>query len=220
MSVALLVLAACAGAAAPTPTPPPTSAPTETPAAATAAVEPLAGIRIDASLGKSTVTVRVRETLAQIQAPSDAVLTTSALTGQILLATDGSLADGSRVTVDLTTLRSDQSRRDNFIKDNTLETRRFPRADFVIKRATGLPAPLPLTGEWRVTLIGDLTLHGVTKELSWEGTVKRSGADVTGTATTKFTFGQFGMERPVVGSVLSIVDEIRLEVDFVGTASG
>lgn len=147
------------------------------------------------------------------------MLTTSAGTGQLVLRADGGFAEGSQIVVDLTTLRSDESRRDNFIKDNTLQTRRFPRAEFAVKGAEGLPAPLPASGEWRVKLVGDMTLHGVTKELAWDATVKRSGGDVSGTATTKFPFGDFGMEPPVVGSVLSIIDEIRVEIAFVGTAS-
>lgn len=214
----LLIACACGGTAAPAP---PTATPTPTAAAATtAAPSPIAGdLRIDAAAGKSTVTVRVREQLIRIPAPNDAVLTTAGVTGQLVLRSDGVFADGSKIVVDLTTLRSDESRRDAYIKDNTLETRRFPRAEFAVKRAEGLPAPLPQSGEWKVRLVGDLTLHGVTKELGWDATVKRSGAEVSGTANTKFPFGDFGMDPPVVGSVLSIVDEIRVEIAFVGTAS-
>src|SRR5436190_16185094 len=82
---------------------------------------------LDAS---SKTTVRVRETLAQIRAPGDAVLTATGMKGTFTLNTDGSFTPASKVTSDLGSLRSDQSQRDGFIKDNTLETRRFPTAEF------------------------------------------------------------------------------------------
>jgi polyisoprenoid-binding protein YceI len=69
-----------------------------------------------------------------------------------------------------------------------------------------------------VKLVGDLQIRSVTKAVSWDGTVKRDGASVTGTATTSFTFGDFGMQPPSAASVLSVVDEIKLQVDFVGSA--
>lgn len=163
--------------------------------------------------------MRVRELLVDLPAPSDAVLTTTALSGQVLLGPDGAFAEGTRITVDVRTLQSDRSQRDQFIKRSTLETSRFPTATFVPKRAEGLPAPLPESGEWNIRLIGDMTVHGVTKEITWSATVKRSEGDVTGKATTNFRFGDFGMERPSVFTVLSIVDDIRLEIDFVGSVA-
>ncbi len=212
------ILVSCGGApaAAPSESPPPTPS-----ATATSTVAATAGVlRIETAAGKSSATVRVREQLADRPAQSDAVLATSAVTGAIVLRGDGTFAEGSTITVDVKTLRSDNGIRDNFIQRTTLDTGRFPNATFTPKRAEGLPAPLPASGEWRVTLVGDLTIHGVTKEASWAATVKRNTSAVTGTATARFTFGDFGMPVPRVASVLSIVDDIRLEVEFVGVAAG
>ncbi len=173
------------------------------------------GLIFDAAPGRSKATVRVREQLANLSAPSDAVLTTTAVTGSFILRADGTFDPVSRITVDFTTLASGERRRDDFIKRNALETARFPTARFVPTKAEGLPAPLPESGEWTFRLFGNLTAHGVTKEVTWDARAKRAGTDLSGTATTKFAFGTFGMEVPRVLLVLSIVDDIRVEIDLV-----
>jgi polyisoprenoid-binding protein YceI len=173
------------------------------------------GIKFEAVEGKSNATVRVREQLLGRAAPNDAVLTTSVVTGKFTLRPDGTFTSDSRLTVDLSTLSSDDGRRDNFIKQNTLETRRFPVAEFVpIKVSEELPLPLPASGEWAFKVTGNLTIRGVEKEVTWDIQARRSEGDLTSIATTKFKFGDFGMERPRVFLVLSIVDEIRLEVEL------
>src|SRR5262245_47988755 len=59
---------------------------------------------------------RVTEQLIGISFPSDAVGTTEAVTGAIVVNPDGSIAAGSKLTVDLKTLTSDQSMRDGYIQ--------------------------------------------------------------------------------------------------------
>ena len=159
---------------------------------------------------------RVREQLAGIDFPSDAVVKTTRVEGSLLIGADGKVVrDSSRFTIDLRTLESDQTRRDNFIRRNTIQTDSFPNAVFVPASAQGLPAVLPSTGDMAFTLTGDLTVHGVTKPVTWQVKAKRvaSGA-VTGSATTDFKFGDFGMTIPKVGRVLSVDDKITLEYDF------
>ena len=64
-----------------------------------------------------------------------------------MLRADYAFAEGSEITVDLTTLRSDESRWDRFIRQRTLETARFPQAVFVPREVRSLPKPLPTSGE-------------------------------------------------------------------------
>lgn len=208
-----LFLAACA---APTEQSRATTAPTSPPAA-TPTAAPAQAFRFEAAQERSRVTVRVREQLAGLPAPQDAVLTTSALTGQLVLQSDGTFTPDSKLTVDVTTLRSDDSRRDQFIRRSTLDTSRYPRAEFVPTRTSGLATPLPASGEWTFTLIGNLTIRDVTKEVSWDATAKRNGGELTGTAKTSFKFGDFGMQLPSAAIVLSLVDEIRMEIELAAT---
>jgi len=158
---------------------------------------------------------RVREQLARLSFPSDAVGATKAISGQIVVNPDGTiLSEKSKIVVDLTTLRSDENRRDNYIKNNTLQTSRFPTAEFVPREIRGLSSPLPASGEGTFQLIGDLTLHGVTRPVTWEVTARLDGQTLTGSATTSFTFADFNLTVPQVFVVLSVDETIRLEVDF------
>ena len=166
----------------------------------------------------SQATFRVREQLAGVELPNDAVGTTGAVSGQIALNEDGTLAGGaSRITVDLSQLATDSSRRDAFIKQNTLNTGQFPRAEFVPTSASGLPSPLPPGGAYDFTLSGPMTVHGVKKDVTWNVSAVRADPGLTGTASTSVTFGDFGMAPPQVPVVLSVTDQIRLEVSLVAT---
>ena len=85
------------------------------------------------------------------------------------------------------------------------------------KTTSGLTLPLPTSGEFAFKLSGDLTLHGVTKSVSFDVRAARAGGKLTATATANpsWKFGDFGMEPPTSFSVLSIVDEIRMEFALV-----
>jgi polyisoprenoid-binding protein YceI len=213
----LLALSACGGAGAPAPSAasPVAATPTATPAGTASAAGPWT-FSVDAS---SKTTVRVREVLAQVRAPGDAVLTATGMQGSFTLSGDGSFTSSSKITADLTTLKSDQTRRDDFIKENTLETRRFPTAEFVPTRAIGLSLPLPANGDLKFTLAGRMTVHGVTKDVTFAVSAKRDGAQLTATATAEpaWKFADFGMTVPRVAAVLSIEDDIRVEIALAAT---
>jgi polyisoprenoid-binding protein YceI len=181
--------------------------------ASTQARPPAAGTRLEVSQGTKAV-YRVREQLARLNFPNDAVGTTESVTGAIVIRPDGSIAaDASKITVDLRTLKTDEDRRDNFVRENTLETKRYPLAEFVPKRATGLPNPLPSSGNATFQLIGDMLLHGVTAETAWDVSATFAADAVTGKATTKFNFAKFKITVPQVFGLLSVDDDIRLELE-------
>jgi polyisoprenoid-binding protein YceI len=157
----------------------------------------------------------VREQLAGFELPNDAVGKTSAITGGILLDGAGKVdSSGSRISVDLSTLKSDRDRRDNFIKRRTLVTDSFPTATLTVLELRGLPGVLPTSGALTLTLIGNLTVHGVTRPTTWEVTAVADGDAFTGKASTHVKFGDFNMTQPRVPVVLSVVDDILLEYDF------
>jgi polyisoprenoid-binding protein YceI len=170
---------------------------------------------------KSAATVRVQEHLAANLINTDAVLSSDGVDGIITLNADGSVVAGSKIVVDMTKLRSDQALRDRWLSLFGIETAKFKTSTFVAERATGLPAPLPANGSWTFTLDGTLTVHGVSKAVSWRATADRRGRDLTGTATTTVTWADFSLEKPqaAVTQVLSVADEIRLEIAFVGSQS-
>jgi polyisoprenoid-binding protein YceI len=160
---------------------------------------------------------RVREQLAGISFPSDAVGTTESVTGTIFLNPDGSIdATRSKLTVDLRTLKSDQQMRDGYIQNRTLETEKFPTIEFVPRRAVGLPVPLPagMQAQGGFQLIGDLTLHGVTSEATWNVVATFGNELVAGRATTTLQFATFNMPKPSLARIMSVDDKIELEIEF------
>ena len=164
--------------------------------------------------GQNEARYLVEEQLARIGF-NIAVGITKDVTGTIVIRQNGSLVPGlSRIVVDLRSLTSDSSRRDGFIQRRTLETAKFPFAELVLTEAKGLSSPLPTSGEVDFQIVGDLTVHGVTNRTTWDVEAEISGKELIGTAVTKVTITGFGMELPLVGSVLSIEDEIDLEIDF------
>lgn len=169
----------------------------------------------------SRATVWVEEHLAVNLINTDAVLATDGVTGTLTLNADGTFAPGSRIVVDMTTLRSDQSLRDTWTRLFGIETNKFKESVFVPERATGLPAPLPQSGSWSFTLDGTLTVHGTPKAVRWNATAKRDGRDLTGTAITTVRWSDFALEKPqaAVTQVVSVSDDIRLELAFVGKQS-
>jgi polyisoprenoid-binding protein YceI len=165
----------------------------------------------------TTARYKVREQLAGINFPSDAVGTTRSVTGTVVVMPDGSIdVSKSAITVDLKTLTSDQQMRDGFIQGRTLETEKFPTLQLVVKRAVGLPKPLPaaMQAQAGFQLVTDMTLHGVTKEVTWN-VVATFGPDlVGGRATTSFEFAMFNLTKPSLARLLSVDDKIELEIEF------
>ena len=168
---------------------------------------------LDASA--SHASYHAHEQLVGRNLPSEAVGTSPGVSGTIVLAPDGSIDPSqSQIKVDLSQLASDESRRDNFIKGNTLQTSKFPMATFTPRSADGLPNPLPTDGTATFQLSGDLTVHGVTKPVTWQVTSQFNPGSVSGDATTDVNISDFGMTPPKAGPVLSIQDGLTLELNF------
>jgi len=111
-------------------------------------------------------------------------------------------------------MKSDQDMRDNFIRTRTLETEKFPMVEFVPRRIQGVPSPIPANGQAGFQLIGDMTVHGVKAEVTWNGVATFSAQQVAGRATTNFDFAKFGLTKPAIGRLMSVEDKILLELEF------
>jgi polyisoprenoid-binding protein YceI len=162
-----------------------------------------------------TATYTVSEQFVGIDFPSDATGSSAKMAGTLGIAKDGSIVPGSKLTVDLTTLKSDQDMRDNFAKTRTLETDKFPQAEFVPTKVEGLPLMIPTNGQNGFKLTGNLTIHGVTKEVTFQG-IATYGRDstVSGIAKTSFGFDTFGLAVPKIGRLASVDNKINLSLQF------
>lgn len=149
---------------------------------------------------------RVREKLARLPAPSDAVGRTSGVTGEFTLAgTDGRYTiEGLNVEVDMTSLRSDSDRRDNALRERGLETDRFPTATFVSEGPIDLPGNIRSGEPVELMLDGALTIHGVTRHVSIPVEAELDGRTVEVVGSLTIPMADFDIEPPNVANIVSV----------------
>lgn len=165
----------------------------------------------------SFVGYRVREQLAQLPAPSDAVGRTSAVTGAASVSAnvDGTASvTGISVSADLTQLASDSGRRDNFVRNNSLETGQFPNAKFVSTAPFTCPATVVAGAAGDTVVMGKFTIHGVTRDVSIPLKIQRSGAGVNIVGSYRFHWGDYGVQQPSV-PVVSVQSDPTIEISLV-----
>jgi polyisoprenoid-binding protein YceI len=197
-------------------TPTPSATTTTTPTASpTAAAQTSAGtLHFVIDAGSSAKYV-VREKLAALPVSSDAVGTTSDITGDFYLTPTG-LATGqaSSFKVDLRTLKTDEALRDRFVRDQTLQTGRFPTADFVVTNVTPFPTNYVEGTEVSINITGNMTIHGVTKPLTFTSKARKQGSALTGIADVDFKMSDFNITPPNVQLAKS-EDGVHLQIVIV-----
>jgi polyisoprenoid-binding protein YceI len=130
---------------------------------------------------------------------------TSAVSGQFLLATASTLAVSSlQLQVDLRTLDSGSSDRDEHIRDDTFDTAQFPFAVFVAQQATILGGSYRQGQSVDFSLPGELTLHGVTRPVTFAMQGKWQANTVTGSGSAVIKLQDFGMQDPQITSAIPI----------------
>ena len=157
---------------------------------------------------------RVREQLLHHDLPNDAIGKTTAITGGITIAKDGSIdTAASKITIDVTSLKSDQERRDGYVQHRILETAQYPTVVFTPTELHGVKLPPSSTAQ-SFDVAGLLTVFGVTRPTVWHVTAQSTNADLRGTGRTQFSFEDVSLSQPHVPVVLSVADTITLEYDF------
>jgi polyisoprenoid-binding protein YceI len=116
------------------------------------------------------------------------------------------------VTVDMTSLQSDKEQRDNSLRERGLETDRFPTATFTLTQPIDV-GEQPKDGQTiDVTAVGDLTLHGVTKQVSVPIQAVMSGGEIQAVASLDVALADYAIDPPTGFLVLSIADTGTLEL--------
>lgn len=157
----------------------------------------------------------VRELLAANTIENDVVGKTDSVTGSILLDADDKVVPAeSRITVNVTGLTTDRALRDRYVRLFTLETATHPTVVLQVNEIRGVPTPLPTSGTFTFSLVGDLTVKERTRPTTWTVTALATRSGFTGTATTSFTFAEFGLPKPRVPAVARVDDPITLELEF------
>ena len=193
--------AATTAPAADTPTP----APAEDPAPAERSTGDVDGIVFVVSEG-SEATFSVGEVLANVSIPNyEAVMRTTNLTGEVRL--DGG---ASVVTVNLHSMESDEPFRDRYVQSRMFPGQ--PTASVTFGDLTPLPGGFTNGDEVTTEVIGTLNINDMDVPLTFAITARDDGDEVFVLGRSMFTWDQIGEPVPTARSVVSVEDEVRVEV--------
>jgi polyisoprenoid-binding protein YceI len=155
----------------------------------------------------SIVGYRIDETL--FGQDSEAVGRSEGVTGEVTI--DGSAVTGATFEVDMATFESGESRRDAQFENRIMAVGEFPTATFELTDPIELGSVPGEGEEVTATATGELTLHGVTREVTIDLTARLDGATFAVDGTTTVTFSDYGIDDPS-GGPASVGDDGELEV--------
>jgi polyisoprenoid-binding protein YceI len=155
----------------------------------------------------SVVGYRVEEVL--FGQHSEAVGRTEAVTGSITVT--GTTIPASEFSVDMTAVTSDESRRDTQFHGRIMETARYPTASFTLTEPIELGSIPDEDVEETFEATGDLTLHGVTRSVTFETTGRWTGSTIQIVGSIPVTFADYGIGNPSFAGVVTTEDHGTLE---------
>lgn len=124
---------------------------------------------------------------------------TEAITGEFTIG--GTQVTAGEFTVDMTTFSSDESRRDGQFDGRIMEVNEFPTATFVLTEPIELDE-LPADGTTiTATARGDLTLHGVTKSITFLVDATFAAGRVGVLGQIPVVFADYDIENPSIASI-------------------
>jgi polyisoprenoid-binding protein YceI len=213
--------------AAPTETPAQVAAqPTQPPAATEAAQPPAATAAAPASAAGSAIVYRidaaqseahyeVAETFFQGNRLNLAIGRTKGIAGDLLVdfANPANSQIGT-IVIDVSQLTSDEGRRDNYIRNNALQSSQYPQATFQPTKIEGLPASAKPGDQLTLKVTGDLTVKETTRPVTFDVTLTAGQDKLTGAASTEILLSDFGA-GPIQLAMLQTEDKAKLVFDFV-----
>src|SRR5215212_4410104 len=153
------------------------------------------------------------------QPPKPAACATRAVTGEIVLAPDGSVVtELSKIVLDQRTLKCQAPLRDN-MGQQLLQTAQHPMAEFLVKGSSGLSLPLP-TGDVAFQLSGDQSVRGVVRPTVYDTVANLTPDTMVGQARTTFKMSTFGIAPPSIGPLVQVSDDMIAEIDIKATVGG
>lgn len=128
---------------------------------------------------------------------TEAVGRTDKVTGSFTVS--GSSIPTGTFSVDMTSVSSDQSRRDGQFHGRIMDTARFPTATFTLTKPIVLSSIPAAGGKVEASATGDLTLHGTTKSVTFTVQAQREAAAIKVAGTIPITFADYGIDNPSGG---------------------
>jgi len=127
-----------------------------------------------------------------------AVGRTTSITGTVAIG--GTSVTSATFTVDLTTVKSDESQRDRQFQGRIMDTAKYPTATFTLTKPAHFSLP-PAGATITVSATGNLTLHGTTRSVTVPLTARQSGATIQVLGSIPIVFADYGIPNPTFSGV-------------------
>lgn len=134
---------------------------------------------------------------------------TRTVTGELTL--DATLVTGASFTVDMTTVSSDEDRRDNQFRGRIMNVATYPTSTFTLTSPVQFDSIPADREEVSYQVTGDLTLRGTTKPVTFTLKARRNGNAVEVNGAIPITFAEWNIPNPSFGPV-STDDKGTLEL--------
>ena len=157
---------------------------------------------------------RIGEELATI-GTTEAVGRTSDVTASVQIS--GSQVVAASFEANMTTLTSDDSRRDDTLRSRGLETAVFPTAFFELTQSIELGTAPVDRAIYSVIAVGELTLHGATQsvEIPLEAQYVDNAFVIVG--SIEIELADYNIVAPTTRIALSVSDHGTIEMQFILT---
>jgi polyisoprenoid-binding protein YceI len=156
----------------------------------------------------SIVGYRVQEVLIGQQ--STAVGRTTSVSGSFSIS-GNSVTQGS-IVVDMAGVRSDQSQRDSQFDGRIMDVSTYPTSKLELTSPIPLGATPPDGQVQQYPTAADLTIHGVTKAVTFTVSAERSGTTVNVLADIPIVFADWSISNPSIGGFVTTQSTGTLEV--------
>ena len=160
-----------------------------------------------AVVADSVVGYRVKEIL--FGQDTEGVGRTSAVTGSLVIANNE--VTSAEFSVDMTSIKSDSSRRDRQVNDRILDTATYPTATFALNGPIALTPEALAGSDLTVNTTGTLTLRGVTNSVPVTLVARFVDNVIEVNGTIKIVFAEWQIPDP---SISAIVVEDRGLLEF------
>jgi polyisoprenoid-binding protein YceI len=130
---------------------------------------------------------------------AEAVGRTEDVTGTLEI--EGTTVTAVSMEADMTTVTSDQERRDNQFKGRIMDVARFPTATFELAEPIELGSVPPVGEVVEHEATGDLTLHGTTKRVTFTLKAKRTATSIEVNGSIPVVFADYGIPNPSFGPI-------------------
>ncbi|WP_338554461.1 YceI family protein [Paenibacillus sp. KS-LC4] len=119
------------------------------------------------------------------------------VTGTWNVDTADAAANAADASLDMNVLDSGNGQRDGHVKEaDFLDVANFPSSTFKATKFEALPAEVKDGETFPLIMTGDLTIKGITKEVTFTGQAAYSGGKLNVESETVVTFEEFGMKNP------------------------